>query len=73
MAYHTPRSMEVVEWFQDTFGDPQRWEGEFLEPVKLKKGYQWADGKHTLPGYTRPSACIWCTEKAYMLYLLRWA
>ena len=72
MAYHTPRSMEIVVWFQETFGDPQQWEGEVLEPVELKHGYQWATGKHKPVSFDRPSPCIWCTEKAYMMYVLRW-
>ena len=72
MAYHTPRSMEVDAWFHETFGEPQPWDGVMVEPVGLKKNFQWALGMHRPVGLDRPSPCIWCTEKAYMTYALRW-
>lgn len=70
--YHTPGSMEIIQWFYDTFGDSQKWDGIISEPVELKSGYQWANGKHVPEGWRESVPCIWCTEKAYMLYTLRW-
>lgn len=72
--YHTPRSMEVMSWFYDTFGEPQEWNGEVLEPVQLKQGYQWANGKHRIEIRDEHEIVptIWCTEKAFMMYSLRW-
>lgn len=70
--YHKPNTMEVIAWFHDMFGDAQEWEGEVLEPVQLKHGHQWANGRHRLQGFTNSSPCIWCTDKAYMMYKLRW-
>lgn len=72
MHYETPRSMEVIAWFLETFGDPQEW-GEMIdEPTQLEPGYNWADGRHVPFGWMESIPCIWCTEKAYMLYTLRW-
>ena len=70
--YHAPKTMEVVSWFHETFGDPLEWGGEVLEPVKLKGRHQWANGKHRIAGSVNPTPMIWCTEKAYTLYTLRW-
>jgi hypothetical protein len=70
--YHTPRSMEVLSWFYDTFGEPQEWGGIMSEPVQLKSGYQWANGQHSTNYHDEASPCIWCTEQAFMMYSLRW-
>jgi len=72
IEYQTPLTSDVIKWFIDTFGSPQEWGGEVLAPTQLKSGYQWANGKHVLNGNHYPTPCIWCTEKAYMMYKLRW-
>jgi hypothetical protein len=74
MMYHTPRTIEVLNWFYDTFGEPQEWSAIVLEPVQLKHGYQWANGKHHDGDWDEFDTVpvIWCTEKAFMMYSLRW-
>jgi hypothetical protein len=72
IAYETPRALEIAAWFDKTFGVCQNWGGMRVEPVELKSNYQWAMGLHQPIGFERPSPCIWCTEKAYLLYSLRW-
>ena len=69
---HKPRALEIVNWFCETFGEPQHWDGIISEPVELKSGYAWADGKHVPDEWLQSVPCIWCTEKAYMMYALRW-
>jgi len=64
--------MAVVSWFHENFGAPLEWEGEVLEPVKLKHGYQWASGKHVVSYAVQPTPMIWCNNKAYEWYRLRW-
>ena len=64
--------MQLITWFTDNFGHPLEWEGEVIEPVKLKNGYQWASGKHRSGFAITPSPVIWCTDKAYEWYKLRW-
>ena len=64
---------EVAEWFQQNFGYPSKWGGTIEEPVALKHSYYWATGWHSRDTYTEAIPVIWCNEKAYMLYLLRWS
>lgn len=69
---HYPYATDLVLWFNETFGDGQEWNGKVMEPTQLKKNYQWAYGIHMLADDYGRMPCIWCTERAYTLYCLRW-
>lgn len=67
---HFPESREIYKWFETTFGPPQKWGGKTIEPTVLKSKYSWAFGVHNDGMYLLP--CVWCTDAAYSMYLIRW-
>lgn len=68
------RHSNIVKWFYELYGSPQEWGGTVIGPEQLKKNFQWAYGNtDVIDSQTfEPFRAIWCGDKIYTMYLLRW-